>query len=135
MKAPLLEAIKKFDLSKTAIFTGAGVDPDGLACGLGMSMIVELLGGKAVIFHQGTFNRPQNKTVRQILGLQIKPVSEVDDAGDGEWTCKISVDGPAGVCPLLPDFIIDHHEQDVKVPYCVTPVKLTPNLLPALYPR
>jgi nanoRNase/pAp phosphatase (c-di-AMP/oligoRNAs hydrolase) len=111
MKAPLLEAIKKHDLGKTAIFTGAGVDPDGLACGLGMSMIVELLGGKATIFHQGTFNRPQNKTVRQILGLQIHPVSEMSDEG---WTCLISVDGPTGVCPETPDFIIDHHEQDGK---------------------
>jgi nanoRNase/pAp phosphatase (c-di-AMP/oligoRNAs hydrolase) len=115
MKAPLLAQIKEHDLSKTAIFTGAGVDPDGLASGLGMSMIVELLGGKATTFHRGTFNRPQNKTVRQILGLQIKPVSEFAD--DDDWTCVISVDGPAGVCPATPDYVVDHHEQsgDAKV--------------------
>lgn len=108
-KAPLLGKIKEHDLTKTAIFTGAGVDPDGLACGLGQSMIVESLGGKATIFYRGSFNRPQNKTVRQILGLQVKPESEF--SADDQWTCIISVDGPSGVCPIIPDFIIDHHEQ------------------------
>ena len=108
-KALLLEQIKKHDLSKTAIFTGAGVDPDGLACGLGFSMLIEFLGGKASIFYRGTFNRPQNKAVRQILGLKIKP--ETEFSADAQWTCIISVDGPSSVCPVIPDFIIDHHEQ------------------------
>lgn len=118
-KAPLLEKIKEADLTKTAIFLGAGVDPDGLASQAVMAKIVELLGGKAVGYYRGTFNRPQNRTMKEILGLSPKPEEEflkLTTAADGQitrgpYTCIISVDGPASTCPITPDFIIDHHAQ------------------------
>jgi len=109
MNAPLLSQIKESDLTKVAIFSGAVVDPDGLASSLAMQAIIESLGGQGVCFYRGTFNRSQNKTMRQSLGLTLKNVNEFDP--DNGWTLLISVDGPSSVCPTLPDFIIDHHEQ------------------------
>lgn len=105
----ILDDIKKFDLTQTAIFSGAGVDPDGLASAEVARLIVERNGGKATVFYSGSFNRPQNKTMRQSLGLILKSYEDFGEASD--WTCIISVDGPSGVCPALPHFIIDHHEQ------------------------
>jgi len=114
MSAPILDLIKESDLSKVAIFSGAVVDPDGLASALAMQAIVESLGGSGVCFYNGTFNRPQNKTMRQSLSLQVKNSSEYTPE---DFTTVISVDGPSSILPridgkpITPDFIIDHHEQ------------------------
>ena len=105
----ILGVIKGFDLKNTAFFSGAGVDPDGLASSEVARQIVERAGGKATVFFRGSFNRPQNKTMRQSLGLVLKSMEEFSVA-DG-YTCIISVDGPSGVCPVQPDFIVDHHDQ------------------------
>lgn len=108
-KAPLLLKLKEADLSKTAIFLGAGVDPDGLASQAAMVHLVTKWGGKPHTFYRGTFNRPQNRTMQQVLNLFPKP--ESDFKADDNYTTIISVDGPASVCPTVPDFIIDHHKQ------------------------
>ena len=105
----ILDKIKKFDLSRTAIFFFFLVDPDGLASAEVMRLIVEKNGGQATIFYRGSFNRPQNKTMRQSLGLILKPYEGYDVLD--QYTCIISVDGPSEVCPQVPNFIIDHHEQ------------------------
>jgi nanoRNase/pAp phosphatase (c-di-AMP/oligoRNAs hydrolase) len=46
--------------------------------------------------------------MRQVLNINVRPESEFTAA---DYTCIISVDGPAAVCPAQPHFIIDHHEQ------------------------
>jgi len=107
-KAPLLDKIKEANLTKTAIFLGAGVDPDGLASQAAMLAILESWGNSADCFYNGTFNRPQNRVMRQVLNLSLRPESDFKEA---DYTCIISVDGPAAVCPVQPDFIIDHHDQ------------------------
>lgn len=109
MTAPLLPFLREADLSKTAIFSGHGVDPDGLSSQATMATLVEMLGGRAYSFYRGSFNRPQNITMRQVLGL--RPQHETEFNVEDEWSCIISVDGPATACPTTPDFIIDHHEQ------------------------
>lgn len=108
--APLLEAILAHNLENVAIFQGAGVDPDGLASQATMAAILEAKGAKVSCFYRGTFNRPQNRTMSQ--ELNFTPKSENQFKANDKWTCIISVDGPAGVCPIVPDFIIDHHQQD-----------------------
>lgn len=108
-KAPLLDLIKKSDLSCVAIFTGAGVDPDGLASGMLMRAIVQKFGGTADIYCRGTFNRPQNKTMREVLGLTPLSYSDYDNK-ESMYSTVISVDGPREVCPCDVDFIIDHHK-------------------------
>jgi nanoRNase/pAp phosphatase (c-di-AMP/oligoRNAs hydrolase) len=105
----ILNQILEADLSKVAIFSGAGVDPDGLASAEVMRYIIEMNGGEAIVFYRGSFNRSQNKTMRQTLNLNVNPLEEYEA---GTYTLLISVDGPAGVCPEVPHFIIDHHEQD-----------------------
>jgi len=110
IKAPLLTQLKSANLTKAALFLGAGVDPDGLASQAGIAALIERWGGKAISFYRGTFNRPQNKTIRQILNLN--PLPEKEFKPEDDWTCIISVDGNAKMCPVQPDFIFDHHEQD-----------------------
>jgi nanoRNase/pAp phosphatase (c-di-AMP/oligoRNAs hydrolase) len=46
--------------------------------------------------------------MRQVLGFA--PKSDADFKAE-DFTCVISLDGPASICPTIPDFIIDHHEQ------------------------
>lgn len=106
----LIEEIKSADLSNVAIFSGAGVDPDGLASAWSFKLLVEALGGKADCFYRGTFNRPQNKTMREVLGLSFFKNTDEVDWNNYVYTTIISADGPAEVCPVRPHFIIDHHK-------------------------
>lgn len=113
-RAPLLNAIVGHDLSRVAIFSGAGVDPDGLASQATMAQIIKNQNESAEVycFFRGEFDRPQNRTMRQALGLNVISQKEFETINkEGPFTCVISVDGPSNVCPVLPDFIIDHHEQ------------------------
>lgn len=105
----ILARIKEADLTKTAIFLGAGVDPDGLACQAVMAAIIEKWGFTAESFFRGTFNRPQNRIARQVFNLSPRPEKEFK-VEDG-YTCVISVDGPSNTCPVQPDFIVDHHPE------------------------
>src|SRR5690606_34753090 len=101
LRAPLLPFLREADLTKTAIFSGHGVDPDGLSAQACMACLVELFGGRPVSFYRGSFNRPQNITMRQVLGLRPQHESEFNP--DDNYTCIISVDGPASACPTIPD--------------------------------
>jgi nanoRNase/pAp phosphatase (c-di-AMP/oligoRNAs hydrolase) len=112
-KAPCLSALSSMNLGMVAIFTGAGVDPDGLACGLVMKAIINKLGGSADIIYRGTFNRPQNKTMREILSLNVKSYSEINL---DSYTDFISLDGPGEICPIEPSIIIDHHKPGKSAP-------------------
>lgn len=92
-----------------AITLGAGVDPDGLASQAGMAWLISILGGQPHLFCRGSFNRPQNRTMSQELGLH--PTNDRKFNPDA-YDLLISVDGPAETCPARPDFIIDHHQQN-----------------------
>lgn len=109
-KAPLLEKLRASDLSKCAIHLGMGVDPDGMACQATMAAIIEKLGGTSDCFYKGTFDRPQNKLIKQLLNLNTQSDAEFNPKN---YSCIIVVDGPAETTnPYQPDFIIDHHEQN-----------------------
>lgn len=105
--AKLLQAMKEADLSKCAIFSGYP-DPDGLASALAMEVILQKWGYSPVSFYKGSFNRPQNKLFKALLNLNVLPEEKFKPE---DFTCVISVDAPASLCPVQPDFIIDHHEQ------------------------
>lgn len=108
-KAKLLQQIKSADLTKVAVTLG-NVDPDGMACALTMEAILNKLGCKEIhLFYKGTFNRPQNKVFRTLLNINL--IHEEKFKVEDGFTCFISVDAPASLCPVQPDFIIDHHEQ------------------------
>lgn len=111
-KTSILPQIEAADLSKTAIFLGAGVDPDGLASQAVMAAILDKWGYAPECFYRGTFNRPQNRVARQVFNLSPKPEKEFKVEDD--YTCIISVDGPSTTCPTRPDFIIDHHPENGK---------------------
>lgn len=123
-EAPLLALLKKANLEKVAITLGYGVDPDGLASQVTMAAIVTKLGAKQVTcFYRGTFNRSQNKAVRSAFSLNNLH-SDSEFNVDDDYSCIISVDGPAGSCPVVPDFIFDHHEQDNITPKIGSDVRL-----------
>jgi len=118
----ILGEIKAADLSKTAIFLGAGVDPDGLASQAVMARILEMWDYTPECFFRGTFNRPQNRIARQVFNLNPKPEEEFRPE-DG-YTCIISVDGPSTTCPVQPDFIIDHHPEKGEGPKKTSDVRI-----------
>lgn len=106
-KTSILELIKKENLAKVAIFTGT-VDPDGLASGLAMEILIEKFGGKSTLFYKGGFTRGQNKVFRDLLCQDSHSDEEfkIEDA----YTCIICADCPVQLCPVQPDYVIDHHE-------------------------
>lgn len=110
----MLTKIREADLEKIAIFSGF-VDPDGLSSMYTLAAILEMWGHNPTCFYRGSFSRPQNKIMRQVLGLNPKHESEFNA---DDYTCVISVDGPSQVCPVIPDFIIDHHEQGEPAKIC-----------------
>jgi nanoRNase/pAp phosphatase (c-di-AMP/oligoRNAs hydrolase) len=110
LKKSILNQIKEANLEKVALFSGAGVDPDGIASMYTMAAILESWGYTPTCFYRGSFSRPQNKIMRQVLGLTPKPDTEFKAE---DYTCFISLDGPAEICPVTPDFIIDHHEPGI----------------------
>jgi len=115
-KAPLLPLLKEHDLTKVGLSLGAGVDPDGLACQMAMQAIIKTINPEAEVceFYRGDWDRPQNRTMRELLGLNPRPYSEAEGQ---EFTCIISLDGPPGVCFITgPHFVIDHHKQDIGHP-------------------
>lgn len=129
IKAPLLSQLKKANLGKTAVFLGAGLDPDGLASQAAMVFLIEKWGGKSVSFYRGAWNRVQNKAIRQLFNLN--PLSDKDFDPADDWTSIIMCDGNTSVCPTIPDFIIDHHEQSgaPKIAADVRPVGATSSLM------
>lgn len=110
----LVNLLKKAKLERTAIFCG-NLDPDGMASAFAMELIVSKLGGQGTSFYKGIFNRPQNKLFKALLHLNILPEEKFKES---DFTCVISVDAPASLCPTQPDFIIDHHEQAGPAKIC-----------------
>ena len=62
LKRSILEQIQNADLDKVALFSGAVVDPDGLASMYTMSAILESWGYTPTSFYRGSFSRPQKGT-------------------------------------------------------------------------
>jgi len=122
-KAPILGQIKEANLENVCIFSGAQVDPDGLASQAMLeAILLEKLGASNVdCYFRGTFSRTQNKVARQVLDLNPSPEKEFIAEN---YTCIISVDGPAEVCPIQPDFIIDHHESSINGTKIVSDIRL-----------
>lgn len=112
--AKLLPLIKAANLTKVAIACG-NVDPDGMACAMTMEAVLHKLGCHDVtLFYKGTFTRPQNKVFRTLLNINLVPEEKFKT--EDNYTCLISVDAPASLCPAIPDFIIDHHEPSGSSP-------------------
>lgn len=118
-QAPLLEQIKEADLARVFIGLGAGVDPDGLACQMAMKAIVKHINPDAKVdcFYRGDWDRAQNRTMREVLGLNPKPYSDaevtwVNGKAVANYTTVFMVDGNASVMPegVTPHFVIDHHD-------------------------
>ncbi|MCI0563639.1 MAG: hypothetical protein MN733_34635 [Nitrososphaera sp.] len=116
---PLLQKLREADLTRVFIGLGAGVDPDGLACQFAMEKIVRAINPAADIelFHRGDWDRVQNRTMREVLGLSPQPYSEfkwtyLDDNKACSYTTLIMVDGNISTMPegFAPHFVIDHHD-------------------------
>jgi len=111
-KAPILDDIRKANLTKVFIGLGAGVDPDGLASQVAMEKIIKSINPAAEthLFYRGDWDRAQNKTMREILSMNPRPYEEFD--ANDDWTCLIMVDGNIAAMPhgTIPHFVIDHHE-------------------------
>jgi nanoRNase/pAp phosphatase (c-di-AMP/oligoRNAs hydrolase) len=79
-----------------------------------MAAIVLKLHPDSVVdkYFNGKFDRPQNKTMRELLQLKHRPAAEFGERTNPPYTAIFSVDGPRSVCVAQPHIIIDHHPED-----------------------
>ncbi len=88
-------------------------DPDALASAAALKFLVSELGGKEVVIAQGGIvGRAENRAMLTYLNIDLRPVAELDLAGDVHVALVDTQPGrtnnslPAGVVPRV---VIDHH--------------------------
>ena len=79
--------------SRAAIVTHDTPDPDALGSALAVQWILRRKHSiESDIFHGGEVSHPQNRTMVNLLGISLEPVSKLLEAEDAEYNPKIVVD-------------------------------------------
>ena len=116
----VLRKLKEFDDQKIAIICHDNPDPDALASALAMKHLCENLGHEAQIFHGGIIEHQQNRTMVNLLNLELKRIILDWEAEDvlNEYDVIICVDfsvpGANNFLPptCVPNIVIDHHTNE-----------------------
>jgi len=104
--------------SKIAIFMQDNPDPDAIGSACGISFLSKKInsGVSLQIFHGGEVSHPQNRTMVNLLNVELKKISGSSDFSD--FALKIFVDVASSgkknlqSIEITPDIIIDHHEDN-----------------------
>ena len=90
-----------------AIFTHRSPDPDAMAAAMGMQWLLQKkFGLSSTIFQEGEVSHPQNKTMVNILGVQMVRAEDFDEE---KFSKVIIVDATTKNSIQKADVIIDHH--------------------------
>jgi len=84
-------------------------DPDAVGSAVGFSLIARHYGFKSEIFYSGDISRPQNKTIANVLSIDLNqvPPGKPDENGG----VNVCVDcTPANSCCKSAKLVIDHHK-------------------------
>lgn len=111
-----LEGLQKGD--KVAIFLQDNPDPDAIGSAQGLNWFIKKVNPSLSMttYYGGEVSHPQNRTLVNLLNIQMKRVSPKADYS--EYALKIFVDvASAGQknlqsATVVPDIIIDHHEDN-----------------------
>lgn len=112
-----MEEFKKILEGKTkaCLFTHPFPDPDAIGSMMGMSWVLDKLGIKSNMYYDGVISHPQNKSMVNLLDLELIPLSNYDsDLYDQSTTLNILLDtvpDNAGAPNEVSfDMVIDHHK-------------------------
>ena len=126
--ADTVKDLKRGD--KIAIFTQDNPDPDAIGSAHGLSWLLRKInpGVAVTVFYGGEISHPQNRTLVNLLNIQMKKVDAQKDYS--EHALKIFVDvASAGKKNLQsvdvePDIIIDHHEDNPDGDYLLKDIRV-----------
>ncbi len=112
----LAEMIRKSG-RPAGIFLHNSPDPDAISSGMALKLICEKLGAKATIYYGGEIGHQSNKTMVNILGVEMTQVRNSDQALDTinglGIISLLDVHTPGAnnvlLKDLIPHVIIDHH--------------------------
>jgi nanoRNase/pAp phosphatase (c-di-AMP/oligoRNAs hydrolase) len=103
---------KEFKGKKVAIFTHIVPDPDAIAAAIGLQWFLKKqYKVKSDIFYAGEISHPQNKTMMNVLSLDLKRI-EMYEKNKTDYAKSISVDCTeqhTGVEGIDLNMIFDHH--------------------------
>ena len=115
--------------TKVAILTQDNPDPDAMGAAVGISYLCRRLNSElqAVdIFYGGTISHPQNRTMVNVLGLQMRRMKQFQKE---DYQLVILVDVASTGCKNLkstdvtPHIIIDHHRDDPDGDYLLKDIR------------
>ena len=87
-------------------------DPDAMGSAVGIQMLLKTFEIDSKIYYRGEVSHPQNKTLVNVLNIQMEKVSN-NISNDNK---TISVDSTELNCPAdKVDFVIDHHKNATTV--------------------
>jgi nanoRNase/pAp phosphatase (c-di-AMP/oligoRNAs hydrolase) len=123
-----LSAMKRGD--KVAIFLQDNPDPDAIGSALGLSWLIKKINSGLItnIYYGGEVSHPQNRTLVNLLNIQMKRVDGQKDYE--EYELKILVDvasaGKKNLQSVMvqPDIIIDHHEDNPEGDYILKDIRV-----------
>lgn len=105
------------------IFLHNNPDPDAIASGMAFKLICQKLGAKANIFYGGEIGHQSNKTMVNLLGIDMFQVKDPDKVLDIVnslgLTVLVDIHTPGANNVLLkdmvPNIVIDHHSTEAQV--------------------
>lgn len=84
-------------------------DPDAVGSAVGFQLIARHFGFKADIYYAGDISHPQNKTIVNVLNVDLNQVPPGDPDKNG--AINVCVDcTPANSCCKTAELVIDHHK-------------------------
>ena len=113
-------------------------DPDAMGSAAGVQFLLKMNEIESVIYYRGEISHPQNKTLVNVLNMQMEKVT--DDIEDTSLT--VTVDSTEmNSCAKKADLVIDHHKntttakKKIILPQYGACSTIVFNLIKALYPE
>lgn len=115
---------------KVAIFLQDNPDPDAIGSAIGLCWLMKKVNAQtsSTIYYGGEVSHPQNRTLVNLLNIQMKRVQAKKEYE--EYALKVFVDvASAGQKNLqstkvVPDIIIDHHEDNPDGDYILKDIRV-----------
>jgi len=112
------DAIKSSEKDRVAVVMHCNPDPDCIGASMGIEKLLKIWNPeiKCTLLYDGEISHAQNKTMVNVLGISLTPISEIENLND-DFDHFIAVDCTPERC--LPKDIeclmtIDHHRNDTK---------------------
>ena len=112
----IVEDICTNKINKIAVLTHKHPDPDAIGAAVGLKAKFESHGAEVTIFYGGEISHPQNKTMVNVLSLDLQSADELTADYFSKFDLVVLVDCTeqnAAVSKVKADVIFDHHRTQV----------------------